>query len=323
MENLIEPISKRILKSELTAERFLRKTNAIDNEIYMVDAHNAPNVMQEIGRLRELTFRTAGGGTGLSTDIDEYDIADVPFKQLIVWNEKDQEIVSSYRFIMGCDVPLDENGYPHTPCSKLFHFSDKFIHGQWQKTIELGRSFVQPKYQATTNARLGLFSLDNMWDGLGTLIVDYPEMEYFFGKMTMYNSYNRLARNWILSFLTKYFKGDASLMKPFNPTQKTPKVLREMFTGNTIGDDFKIMNKNILDLKTSIPPLIKAYMSLSSTMQYFGASANEEFGDVEEIAILIKIKDMYEKKIQRHVESYHGKGKEKRIRRRNRRNENQ
>lgn len=304
MENIIEPIDRKILEAELTQDRFLRKTNAADNDIYMIDAHNAPNVMLEIGRLREITFRAAGGGTGKSVDIDEYDTCEVPFKQLLVWNDKDKEIISSYRFILGRDVPLDENGYPHTPCSKLFRFSQKFIENHWQKTIELGRSFVQPKYQATNDSRLGLFSLDNMWDGLGTLVVDYPDQEYFFGKMTMYNSYNRVARNMILNFLEKRFKGDASLVTPFNPTQKSEKPLKKMFTGGTLAEDFKILNQNILDIRTTIPPLIKAYMSLSSTMQYFGASANEEFGEVEEIAILLTIKDIYEKKINRHINTY-------------------
>ena len=304
MENIIEPVDRKILESELTQDRFLRKTNAADNDIFMIDAHNAPNVMLEIGRLREITFRAAGGGTGKSVDIDEFDTCEIPFKQLIVWNDKDKEIISSYRFILGRDVPLDENGYPHTPCSKLFRFSQKFIENQWQKSIELGRSFVQPKYQATNDSRLGLFSLDNMWDGLGTLVVDYPDQEYFFGKMTMYNSYNRVARNMILNFLEKRFKGDASLVTPFNPTQKSEKPLKEMFTGGTLAEDFKILNQNILDIKTTIPPLIKAYMSLSSTMQYFGASANEEFGEVEEIAILLTIKDIYEKKINRHINTY-------------------
>ena len=304
MENIIEPVDRKILESELTQDRFLRKTNAGDNDIFMIDAHNAPNVMLEIGRLREITFRAAGGGTGKSVDIDEFDTCDIPFKQLIVWNDKDKEIISSYRFILGRDVPLDESGYPHTPCSKLFRFSQKFIENQWQKSIELGRSFVQPKYQATNDSRLGLFSLDNMWDGLGTLVVDYPDQKYFFGKMTMYNSYNRVARNMILNFLEKRFKGDASLVTPFNPTQKSEKPLKEMFTGGTLAEDFKILNQNILDIKTTIPPLIKAYMSLSSTMQYFGASANEEFGEVEEIAILLTIKDIYEKKINRHINTY-------------------
>ena len=304
MENIIEPVDRKLLEAELTPDRFLRKTNIAGNDIYMIDAHNAPNVMLEIGRLRELTFRTAGGGTGKSVDIDEFDTCEIPFKQLLVWNAEDKEIISSYRFILGKDVPLDENGYPLTPCSKLFRLSPKFIENQWQKTIELGRSFVQPQYQATSDSRLGLFSLDNMWDGLGTLIVDYPDQEYFFGKMTMYNSYNRMARNMILNFLEKRFKGDPSLITPFNPTQKSEKPLKEMFTGGTLAEDFKILNHNILDIKTTIPPLIKAYMSLSSTMQYFGASANEEFGEVEEIAILLTIKDIYDKKISRHINTY-------------------
>lgn len=304
MDDLIPRIDRDILKSELTPDRFLRKTNALDNEIYLVNANNAPNVMREIGRLREYTFRMAGGGTGKPLDIDEYDEGEHPFQQLIVWNENDQEIVSSYRFILGKDAPVDANGYPLTPCSKLFEFSEKYIHGDWQKTIELGRSFVQPQYQATQNPRVGLFSLDNMWDGLGTLVVDYPEIDYFFGKMTMYNSYNRLARNWILNFLSKRFPGDPDLVKPFVPTQKTPKVLKSIFTGNTAAEDFKILNQNIMDIKTTIPPLIKAYIQLSSTLQYYGASANEEFGDVEEIAIAIKIKDIYEKKSKRHISTY-------------------
>ena len=304
MENIIEPVDRKLLEAELTPDRFLRKTNIAGNDIYMIDAHNAPNVMLEIGRLRELTFRAAGGGTGKSVDIDEFDTCEIPFKQLLVWNAEDKEIISSYRFILGKDVPLDENGYPLTPCSKLFRLSPKFIENQWQKTIELGRSFVQPQYQATSDSRLGLFSLDNMWDGLGTLIVDYPDQEYFFGKMTMYNSYNRMARNMILNFLEKRFKGDSSLITPFNPTQKSEKPLKEMFTGGTLSEDFKILNHNILDIKTTIPPLIKAYMSLSSTMQYFGASANEEFGEVEEIAILLTIKDIYDKKISRHINTY-------------------
>lgn len=303
MEPIIPPVPREKILQELTKEKFLRKTNAINNEIYIVDANDSPNILLEIGRLREITFRAAGGGTGKSVDIDEYDVGANPFKQLIVWNDEQQEIISSYRFILGKDVPIDEHGYPHTPTSKLFKFSPKFIENQWQKTIELGRSFVQPKYQATNNMRIGLFSLDNMWDGLGTLIVDYPEMEFFFGKMTMYNSYNRVARNLIFNYLNKHFKGDDSLVQPFHPThhiRQEPKL----FTSGNLMEDFKILNKNIRDIKTTIPPLIKAYMTLSSTMQYFGASANPEFGEVEEIAILVTIKDIYEKSFTRHVATY-------------------
>lgn len=217
MEKIIDPIDRELIKSELTEDKFLRTTNVGGNSIYLITAHNAPNTMLEIGRLREITFREAGGGTGLKVDIDEYDTAEVPFVQLLVWNDEAEEIISSYRYIQCKDVPLDANGYPHTPTSKLFRLSPKFIENEWQETIELGRSFVQPKYQGTNNPRLGLFSLDNLWDGLGALAVDHPEIKYFFGKMTMYDNYNRIARNWILTFLNKYFKGDDNLVVPFHP----------------------------------------------------------------------------------------------------------
>ncbi|HHT51718.1 MAG TPA: GNAT family N-acetyltransferase [Bacteroidales bacterium] len=309
MEKIIDPIDRELIKSELTEDKFLRTTNVGGNSIYLITAHNAPNTMLEIGRLREITFREAGGGTGLKVDIDEYDTAEVPFVQLLVWNDEAEEIISSYRYIQCKDVPLDANGYPHTPTSKLFRLSPKFIENEWQETIELGRSFVQPKYQGTNNPRLGLFSLDNLWDGLGALAVDHPEIKYFFGKMTMYDNYNRIARNWILTFLNKYFKGDDSLVVPFHPVTVDPKgePLKLIFKQESFKEDFRYLNENIRNLKESIPPLIKSYISLSSTMQCFGASRNPEFGDVEEIAILITIADIYEEKKKRHILSYRKK----------------
>ncbi|MDD3644658.1 MAG: GNAT family N-acetyltransferase [Bacteroidales bacterium] len=309
MEKIIDPIDRELIKSELTEDKFLRTTNVGGNSIYLITAHNAPNTMLEIGRLREITFREAGGGTGLKVDIDEYDTAEVPFVQLLVWNDEAEEIISSYRYIQCKDVPLDANGYPHTPTSKLFRLSPKFIENEWQETIELGRSFVQPKYQGTNNPRLGLFSLDNLWDGLGALAVDHPEIKYFFGKMTMYDNYNRIARNWILTFLNKYFKGDDNLVVPFHPVTVDPKgePLKLIFKQESFKEDFRYLNENIRNLKESIPPLIKSYISLSSTMQCFGASRNPEFGDVEEIAILITIADIYEEKKKRHILSYRKK----------------
>lgn len=304
MKEIIAPIDRELIKSELTPDKLLRKTQAGHNYVYVIDAHNAPNTMLEIGRLREQTFRDAGGGTGNEVDIDIYDTAEVPFKQMIVWNESEQEILSAYRYILGRDVPLDENGYPHTPSSKLFCYSDTFIKTIWQDTIELGRSFVQTKYQASAGRRLGFYALDNVWDGLATLTVEYPDLKYYFGKMTMYNSYNRLARNMILNFLNKHFKGDLTLVHPFHPVELDTKAFKSIFKNATYAEDFKALNKNIRDLKVSIPPLIKAYMSLSSSLQCFGAAANPEFGPVEEIAILVKIADIYEQKVARHLQQY-------------------
>ena len=86
MEDIIAPINKEVLKSELTEDKRLRFTNKSHNEIYIVTWKNAPNVLKEIGRLREIAFRAAGGGTGKALDLDEYDLMENPYHQLIVWN---------------------------------------------------------------------------------------------------------------------------------------------------------------------------------------------------------------------------------------------
>lgn len=307
MEPIISPIDEKVIREELTPDKFVRKTNLGGNSIYIINADNSPNTMLEIGRLRELTFRNAGGGTGKKVDIDQYDNAPSPFQQLIVWSDEEQEIISAYRFILGKDVPLDANGYPHTPTSKLFHFSDEFIQNQWKKCIELGRSFVQPKYQATASKRKKLFALDNVWDGLGALVNIYPEMGYFIGKMTLYNNYNRTARKFILDFLDKYFKGNEQLISPAISTDITDKEVVDCNpfakTDANLDEDFKLLIQKIRDLNEKIPPLIKTYLSLSPTIKYFGIAPNEEFGNVEEISILIAISEIYEKKINRHVNS--------------------
>ena len=108
MEEIIKPVSKELLKAELTEDRRLRMTNKSNNQIYIITHQNAPNVMREIGRLREIAFRAAGGGTGMSMDIDEYDTMEHPYKQLIVWNPEAEEILGCYRYLLGTDVRFDE-----------------------------------------------------------------------------------------------------------------------------------------------------------------------------------------------------------------------
>lgn len=148
-EAIIQPISKELLKSELTPERQLRMTNKSHNEIYIITAKNAPNVMKEIGRLREIAFREAGGGTGKSMDIDEFDTCENCYKQLIVWNPETEEIIGGYRYMLGSDWEMKADGQPNLATSHMFHFSDKFIKEYIPYTVELGRSFVSLEYQSS------------------------------------------------------------------------------------------------------------------------------------------------------------------------------
>ena len=305
-QEIIQPIAKEILKSELTPARQLRMTNKSHNEIYVITAHNAPNVMKEIGRLREVVFREAGGGTGKDMDIDEFDTCDNCYKQLIVWNPEAEEIIGGYRYLEGSSWDLDEKGQPILATSHMFHFSEKFIKEYMPYTIELGRSFVTLPYQSSRMGAKSLFALDNLWDGLGALTVIKPNVRYFFGKFTMYPSYIRRGRDMILYFLHKHFADKDNLSVPMKPLEieADPKELEKLFCEKEFKDDYRILNAEIRKLGYNIPPLVNAYMSLSPTMKLFGTAINYGFGDVEETGILIAIEEIFEQKRVRHIDSF-------------------
>jgi hypothetical protein len=306
MEEIIQPVSKSLILSELTGNKRLRMTNRSNNQIYIVTAQDSPNIMREIGRLREIAFRDAGGGTGLSVDIDEYDLMENGYKQLIVWNPEAEEILGGYRYLLGTDVQVDAKGIPNLATAHMFHFSEKFLHDYLPRTIELGRSFVTLEYQSTKAGSKGLFALDNLWDGLGALTVIMPDVKYFFGKVTMYPSYHRQGRDMILYFLKKHFGDKDNLVLPIDAVnlESDEMELAALFTEDNFNGDYRILNAEIRKLGFNIPPLVNAYMSLSPTMRMFGTSINEEFGHVEETGILITVDEILEEKRMRHIESF-------------------
>ena len=302
MQAIIEPIDKQLLELELTPDKFVRSTNNGNNEIYIVTWHNSPEVTREIGRLREITFRDAGGGTGKDCDLDEFDTAEVPFQQLLVWNPREKEIIGGYRFIHGKSLKVHPDNTVDTPTAELFKFSSRFIKDYLPYTIELGRSYVQPAYQPTIDIRKGMYSLDNIWNGLGAIAVSHPDVKYFFGKITMYPHYNVEARNMILYFMRKYFADKESLVTPIYPLKQMfdSNKLEALFDGGNYDNDYKILVHQVRHLGENIPPLVNAYMNLSSTMLCFGTALNPGFGDVEETGILVTIDDIYEFKKERH-----------------------
>lgn len=307
MKEIIPPVARELIEAELTADKFQRKTNKAENEIYILTHHDSPNTMLEIGRLRELTFRSAGGGIGEEVDIDRYDTANEHFyKQLIVWDPSRREILGGYRYIHGAGLPRDENGEVQLATAHLFRFSDEFIDDYLPYVIELGRSFVQPDYQSSKAGAKALYALDNLWDGLGALMIDYPDIKYFFGKVTMYTQYNQQARNLILHFFEKYFRDPDKLVRPKKPMPYTADSARldELFAGKGYDEAYRILSSEVRKYGENIPPLINAYMSLTPSMKTFGTVISDEFGDVEETGILLSIDDMYDTKIDRHVSTY-------------------
>ena len=306
MEQIIPPVDKELIKSELTPDKRLRMTNKSHNQIYVVDCHDSPNVLREIGRQREEVFRAAGGGTGKALDLDEFDVMDNCYKQLLVWNPEAEEIIGGYRYKLGTEVDFDSNGQPILATSHMFHFSDKFIKEYLPQTVELARSYVTLPYQSSKRGAKSLFALDNLWDGLGALTVIMPNVKYFFGKMTMYPSYNRLGRDMILFFLNKHFGDKEKLITPMTPLkiENDPEMLASILCKDDLREDYRILNTEIRKLGINIPPLVNAYMGLSPTMRMFGTAINDGFGDVEETSILIAVDEILEEKRIRHIDSF-------------------
>ena len=311
-EKIIQPVDRELLRSELTPNKQLRLTNKSNNEIYIVTAQDSPNVMREIGRLREIAFRNAGGGTGKAMDIDEFDTMEGGYKQLIVWNPDAEEIIGGYRFIYGTDWKMNADGQPLLATSHMFKFSNRFLTEYMPYTVELGRSFVAVEYQSIRKGAKSIFALDNLWDGLGALTVINPKLKYFFGKMTMYPSYIRRGRDMILYFLKKHFDDKENLITPMKPLiiETDPKELETLFSATGFKEDYKILNREIRALGYDIPPLVNAYMGLSPTMKLFGTAINNGFGDVEETGILIAVDEILEEKRVRHIDSFIAENRE-------------
>lgn len=303
---IIDAVDPEVIEAELTDQFFLRDTNKAGNKIYVVDAASAPNVMREIGRLREIAFRLAGGGTGKDCDIDRYDTMTPPCRQLLVWDPESKLILGGYRYICGKDIRLDEDGRPRIATSHMFNFSERFIKDYLPYTIELGRSFVRPEYQSSRAGAKAIYALDNLWDGLGSLTVVHPDIKYLFGKVTMYPSYIERCRDMILYFLHKHFPDPDDLVRPIRPlnTCIDPQAMERLFTGDSFKADYRILNAEVRRYGVNIPPLVNAYMSLSPTMRMFGTAINDEFGDVEESGIFLVIDEIFEEKKQRHIQSF-------------------
>lgn len=305
VENLIDPISLMALKAELTSEIFVRPTNNGSNEIYIFEGDTKPNLMAEVGRLRELTFRLAGGGTGKSLDIDEFDTGNYSYSQLIVWDPNEEKIVGGYRFVK-CDEALDEKGKFHLSTSEIVTYSENLKFNYFPFSIELGRSFVQPEFQPSSGSRKGLFSLDNLWDGLGAMTISNPTYKYFFGKITMYSNFNREARDTLLHFMHYFFPDNEKLVTVLSPIQLEYSCdhFLKSIQGLSYKEAHKLLNHRIRELGENIPPLFNSYMNLSPTMRTFGTAINHHFGDVEETGIMICIDEIYDQKKERHINTY-------------------
>ena len=310
MENLFTPVDRELIKAELTEDKLLRTSNKAGNLIYITSAAESPNVMKEIARIREVAFSLCGAGTGKPLDMDEFDLNEGSYKQLFVWDPQNEEIIAGYRFILGSDVAFKEDGQPDLVTAKHYNFSQKFIDEYLGSTIELGRSFVHPDYQSSKMGSKSIFSLDNLWDGLGGITVLRPDMKYFFGKVTVFPSYDEVARELIFTFIDKYFTDKDDLVKPLHPFKRPvpSEEIANMFTGENFKEEYRLLNAKVRERGVNIPPLVNTYMGLSEKMKLFGYTEIEDEGGRIEYAIMVPIDEMHEEKKARHIETFENLG---------------
>lgn len=299
MEPIIDPVERRLLLQELTPERKLRDTVRGGNEIYIFDAHQAPALMREVGRLREVCFRDAGGCSGKSIDVDIYDTMKKPYKQLIVWNPDSLEIVGGYRFIPGGDASFNADGTPMLATAELFDYSKEFLEKYLPATLELGRSFVSPAYQSTRMGSKSIFALDNLWDGLATIMMLNPHLSYYFGKVTIHPTYNREAFSLIMNFLSKYYMDHDNLVRPKKPLEPTGDGT--VLCGGSVRKDYLILKRTISELGLNMPPLLNSYITLASSMKYFGSAECYDLIGAVEVGIMINFDDIHPDKKERHL----------------------
>ena len=308
MKKIIDPVPVELLKAELTKSKKLEDTNKGHNELYIVTWHDSPNVVTEIGRLREITFREAGGSTGNEIDLDEYDKMEKPYKQLIVWDPDNEAIIGGYRFLFGSDAVLDDKGQPMLASSHQFRFSQKFIEEYLPYSIELGRNFVAPEYQSSKLGSKSIFAMDNLWDGLIAVIMKNPGLLYYFGKVTIYPSYDHISRDLIYHYLWRHFGDKEELVRPWDDQavlpDSDPALMDLILHKDDQVEDYKLLRSAVRMRGVNIPPNVSAYVSATSQMLMFGTAVNRLMHNIEDTGILIPFDAIYHEKKKRHVGAY-------------------
>ena len=301
MKEIIPAVETSLLLNELEGH-LLRPSNKADNLIYDITAHECPNVMREIARLREISYRDGGGATGNEMDIDEMDTMTKPYHQLIVWDPEHQQIIGGYRYLI-CSEAEIRDGQPFITSAHLFHYSERFIKDYLPYTIEFGRAFVQPMYQKREMGVKALFALDNIWDGIGAVLYNHPEVRWMIGKVTIYPDYNVAARELIYAYLRQYHLGEEGLFEPYHPLTSNP-LTTNPFEGDDKQENYHILQRAVREQGTVIPPMFSAYLNLTNDLLFFGNAINDELANVYETGIMVDVKTVYPEKLDRYMTPY-------------------
>jgi len=297
IENIIHPVKTKLIRKELKDSKLIGKT--LDGKhIYLFDYIPNSSVMREIGRLRELSFRQIQEGTGNALDVDSYDRY---YRHLILWDEDELEIIGSYRIGEAGEI-LSEYGERGLYTNSLFKF-DKALLPYLENAIELGRSFIQPRYQ-------GKRSLDYLWYGIGAYLHQHPEIQYLFGPVSMSSAWPDVAQKTIAGFYTVLLGDDTMLCEPRLPFHFDPVDEFASFHNISTEDEYKqaytVLKEKLGKFGVKVPVLYKQYVELCHPggCKFLGFNIDPKFSNCVDALILVQVNTIKAKKYQRYIESH-------------------
>ena len=296
-KNIIHPVPRKFIKRELLNSELIGET--LDGKkIYLCEYHTAPNTMNEIARLREITFRKVGEGTGNKSDIDRFDRI---YKHIIVWDENDLEVVGSYRLGIGKEI-MDEIGIKGFYTSTLFKFSEDYVNKYFHTSLELGRSFIQKKYWKTN-------ALHYLWQGIGSFLAKNPEITHLFGGVSISKNYSPLALELLVFYYSKWYGNIGSDVVPnksYYLSEKTKESHNLEFNGNSAKEDYYILKKLLKPLGHSVPTLFKQYSELCEEggVSFLAFGIDDDFENCVDGFIQIEVAKSKTEKRQRYID-YH------------------
>ena len=293
-QTIAHPQERRIIKRELQKAELLGET-ADNKKIYLFDYQPDSAVMHEIGRLRELTFRQVGEGTGKKRDLDRYDR---DYRHLILWDEQELEIAGAYRIgeVSRIQSQLGSRGIYS---EELFDYDRIKIQRYFTQGIELGRSFVSPRYW-------GRRSLDYLWYGIGAYLKRYPDIRYLFGPVSLTNSYPDFAKALIVSYYRHYFGDPDSLAEarvPYLLDDSIQQRVWETLSGDDADEDFTLMREQLMHMNVTVPTLYKQYADICERggARFLDFNVDADFGHFIDGLVMIDLQQLKAAKRKRYL----------------------
>ncbi|TLP41099.1 GNAT family N-acyltransferase [Arcobacter arenosus] len=289
---IAHPQKKDQLIKELKKSQLIGETKD-GKKIYLYDYEDDSIVLKELGRLRELSFRKVGEGINKKRDTDKYDIY---YQHIILWDENDLEIVGSYRIGNG-DFINKNIGIKGFYSNSLFKYNkrfDKYLND----SIELGRSFVQPKYWGTR-------ALDYLWYGIGAYLRANPQIKYMFGPVSISGTFPSSAKDMMIFYYSHYFSNDKELVESKLPYQYSSHIqdLKDMFVLDDKKEDFKRLKSTLSNMGVAVPTLFKQYADICEDggVKFLGFNVDTDFSDCVDGFILVDVEQIKPSARKRYI----------------------